>query len=305
MARGSYAKRLTGQISHSMPVLKPPSSLFQKWSTSLGAPMMETSSLIQPALGQAPETMDSASTSRVATQPEVRPFRSPEAQVLAPAPMQTTISLNKIGAEPRKQPVLPNFVAQTAAAESGSNNSPTIEAPKSGLTVPNIRPIHHRRKEQAVDNGRTSPAQPRSPAVSFSRAEKSQQPTEDTPATKLSAEQIDVLPRSEPRGTRESQTKTRIELQPRKDSANANSPAIPMRIESQIAERSTLPVVRRPMQQSQAQTAGGVHIGTVEVRITPPPSPAAPIARPVQARPSPAPALSRSFTSALGLTQGQ
>jgi hypothetical protein len=152
-------------------------------------------------------------------------------------------------------------------------------------------------------------AQPRSAAVSFSSTRKPQEAAQDTPKTKQSAEQIAIMPRSEqreaPRSQTENSTKAAIELQSGKDPATSDLSAAAMTLEPRIAERPALPSVRRPVQQSQMQTAGGVHIGTVEVRIMPPAPPAPPIVRPAQARPSPAQVLSRSFTSPLGLTQGQ
>lgn len=310
MARSSYAKRLTGQVSHSMPVLKPAISPFQKWSAPLAAPMIETASIAQPTSGKTAETADATTAlSAMEPQPEVRPSRSSENQVPTPTPVQTTISLNKVEAGPRERRVPQNLTIDKS--EPHQDNPPKVEASITDLAAPGVRPVHHRKLDQAAERARaTSPsvAQPRSATVSFSRTRKSQEPTPDIRKTKQPTEQIDMVPRSEreaPRGQTENSTAPAIELQSRKDPASSDLSAAPMRLEPRIAERPALPAVRRPVQEPQTQTAGGVHIGTVEVRITPPPAPAPPIVRPVQARPSPAPALSRSFTSPLGLTQGQ
>src|SRR5690349_12286859 len=53
MGRSSYAKRLTGQASHNMPVLKAPVSPFQKWTApKLAASPLETAAA--PSLSQTP-----------------------------------------------------------------------------------------------------------------------------------------------------------------------------------------------------------------------------------------------------------
>lgn len=311
MARSSYAKRLTGQVSHNMPVLKPAISPFQKWSAPLAAPMIETASPAQPTLGKNLETADATpALSAMEPQPEVRPSRSSEIQVLAPTPVQAAISLNKVAAE-RREPRAPQNLT-IDKSEPHSDNPPKVEAPRVDLAAPSNRRIPYRKQNQAVERAPATSqamAQPRSAAVSFSRTRKPQEITQDIPKRKQPAEQIDMAPRSEQRDASRAQTensaKLAIELQPRKDPASSDLSAAPMRLEPRIVERPVLPVVHRPVQESQTQTAGGVHIGTVEVRITPPPAPAPPIVRPAQARPAPAPVLSRSFTSSLGLTQGQ
>ena len=310
MARGTYAKRLTGQVTRSMPVLKPPISPFQKWSTPLAAPMIETASLAQPTSGKTSEAADATTAlNAMEPQPEVRPSRSSENQVLAPTPAQATISFNKVEAEPRERRALQNLTFHKS--EQHSDNPRQVEASRVDFAPQSVRPIHYRKQNQAVERApATSPAmaQTRSAAVSFSRTRKPQEQTPDIRKTKQPTEHIDMVPRSEreaPQGQTENSTPPVIELQSRKDPAHSDFSAAPITLEPRIAERPALPAVRRPVQEPQTQTAGGVHIGKVEVRITPPPAPAPAVVRPVQARPSPAPALSRSFTSPLGLTQGQ
>ena len=322
MGRSSYAKRLTGQVSHSMPVLKPAISPFQKWSTPPVAPIPETEAEPAPAsahttFAKAPEaTTLNPISSQMIPQPAAL-SQSPERQVLVPTPIPPTISPRTIEAEPQQQRVSQNIIHQTVIAEPSSSKAAKTEAPGIDLPIPGFRSIDPRsergeKQQQTITHNRAiSPemTQPRTAAVSFLHTRSPQEPTGDTPTRRRSPEQIDVLPRSEPREksrtTLENPAKNTIELQPRKEPADSVPPATPMRLEPRIAERPVLPAVHRPVQEPQTQTAGRVHIGTVEVRITPPSAPVPPIVRPVQARPSPAPVLSRSFTSPLGLTQGQ
>src|SRR5262249_54530440 len=110
-------------------------------------------------------------------------------------------------------------------------------------------------------------------------------------------------PRSlEPEGRRVTQpspAESTPELQPRKEPAEGNLSQAPIRFESQPVQRLALPAAHGPVQQSQTPTAGGVHIGNLEVRIMPAPPPAPPIIKPRPTHPSPTTVLSRSLTSSL------
>ena len=221
--------------------------------------------------------------------------------------------------EPSEQRVLQNVAREPVIAEPNSNNPATMEAPKINLAVPSFPSTRQRasrkqkpEQEHTIESSRATPmpasTQSRPAAVSFLPTKPSREPAEDSLPIRH-REEIVLSPRSEPnkarRTTSEHPPQSTLALQPRKNPTDSEPPPTPMRFESRHAERSALPAAHRPVSEPQARTAGGLHIGTIEVRIMPPAAPAPPIIKPVQARPSPAPVLSRSLTSSLGLTQGQ
>jgi len=326
MGWGSYAKRLTGQVPHTMPVLKPPIPPFRRWSAPQAASMTETGtapSLSHTTLAKAPE---SAAATTASTQMEPTPTlststtHSSESQRLTPSSAPTTRSFKRAEAsEPSEQRVLQNVAREPVIAEPNSNNPATMEAPKINLAVPSFPSTRQRasrkqkpEQEHTIESSRATPmpasTQSRPAAVSFLPTKPSREPAEDSLPIRH-REEIVLSPRSEPnkarRTTSEHPPQSTLALQPRKNPTDSEPPPTPMRFESRHAERSALPAAHRPVSEPQARTAGGLHIGTIEVRIMPPAAPAPPIIKPVQARPSPAPVLSRSLTSSLGLTQGQ
>jgi len=270
MDRGAYAKRLTGQVSGNMPVLKPRVSPFHRWTAPqlAGSQVEPTPALLSPPYF-----------------PESQPLDLPSAPR----------SLNK--AETRQsgeQRIAHNTARERLIAQPSSGlNTTTVEGLEIDLAVPRFRPMRrravgsqHSEQQDTIETSHATPApanRERRPAVvSLLNAKRSREAAEVASATKGSLEPVDGH-----RATVADPVKPALELQPRKNQADGDLAASP----------------HRPVREPQARTTGGIHIGTLEVRIAP--AAPAPIIKPRQAHVSSATVLSRSFISPLGLRQGQ
>lgn len=314
MGRGSYAKRLTGQISPALPVLKPLRSPFWRWSVPPLEPMVETApalSLPQATLAKAPESavVATASPPPIAASPpaiaspamrQVQELSATPASGSPTTPIARPLKRAKVD-EPPEQRVSPKVIAGPK-----SNHPATIKAAGIDQVVPSFRSTGHRTKPKpgseqtgAIESRHSAmppaDAQPHPAAVSFLPTKRSSKPAAGV--LPIQHDEIVLAPRNEPAEARGEASRhplpSMLALQP-----DSKHTAAPLRLESRPAER---PASAAP----QPSTAGGIHIGALEVRIMPPAAPAPPIIRPVQPRPAPTTVLSRSFTSALGLTQGQ
>jgi hypothetical protein len=305
MDRGAYAKRLTGQVSGNMPVLKPRVSPFHMWTKPPLAGSQVETGVVPPrsraVLERTPETAALAATFSPGASFQMKPApallsppHSSESQTLNPP--SAPRSVNK--AETRQvgeQRIAHNKAQEPLIAQLNSSlNSTTVEGPKIDQAVPKFRSMRrravgsqHSEQQDTIETSDATPApenRERRPAVvSLLNAKRSREEAEVASATTGSLEPVDGR-----RATLADPVKPALELQPRKNAADGELAAPP----------------HRPAKEPQARTTSGVHIGTLEVRIVPA-GPAPPIIKPRRAPASSATIISRSFISPLGLSQGQ
>jgi hypothetical protein len=332
MGWGSYIKRFTGEVSRNVPVLKPATVPFsRRTAPHLAKP--EAESAVPPV--SHPDLATAAETAAVA--PQILPVASRRTE-LAPAPPLDSYSLETRSLAPppasiprlhkaqtresAEQPISKEDAWKPSTAEpSSSFDATTVGEPKTNVAVPSFRPIHHRARrsrpseqEDITERSPVTPAPagrpPLAAAVLFSSARHSKasdegsdkrRQAEDSAASAISPRSLEA----EHQVALADPAKSPLELRTRKNLADGDHAPAPIRVELRPAQHSPLPTAHRPVQEPQARTTGGIHIGTVEVRIVPPPAPAPPIIKPRQANPSSATTLSRSFTSSFGLNQGQ
>lgn len=338
MGRGSYAKRLTGQMARTMPVLKPTIPLFNRGITSeFMAARLERDSLLpgpQLAREKPPEPFRMAPTSSTAPSEQATPkparrlepaFRPKpdlqESQFLNPPSTRVADLAGKVEIiEPKEAQRLVKPDVPKAHELPGNVKVKASEGPKIDPGIPSfhaserrVNPSRPQEQKEIIESRAVIPkrtsAQRRAP-VSFLNSGHAKEPIEKT-TTATSQAKSSAIPSIEPpsielhKPSRKSQRseKSAQELQPRKNPIEKQALAAVMQFESRGPQDTAQNTAARRQQEPRGQTAGGVHIGSLEVRIMPPAAPA-PIIKPQQARQAPATVLSRSLTSSLGLSQG-
>lgn len=291
-----------------MPMLKPSISPFQRRSaqqiSTYNVETGEAPTLARSPFGRVSQTVG---VTQLASPPA--PY-SPESGSMNDPQTSLHESLSKAGRDERgNQRVAQDAKPGTLIAERGPSattgaaraETPNIEAmlatrQATGHSArrrqPSMQETTIKRSDAAPTNPERGPA-----AFSVSKAGRSSVAANKGAAAAHVSE-----------GTAESRSpallspaKSSRELQPTNNLAAGDPSPAPVRFESP-AQHPASPAVQEFTRLSQPRTAGGVHIGTVEVRILPAP---ALNVRPPQARPAPATVLSRSLTSSLGLSQGQ
>jgi hypothetical protein len=322
MGRGSYAKRLTGQVSQRMPVLKPTiPPFYRRIAPELTVLPLETDAVppVSPfAREKTPLQAEMGPTSSTAASNQAKPspvFRPKsdlqESRFLNPPPARAADLAEKaeIIKPGEEQFVLKPDALKDVAPESRADASiRTSDNPKIDLgtpdfhsTPPRVRRSRTQVQKEVLESRAAIPARTvierRLPAASFSSAGKAKKPVEETTAAQsINPPSIELHKPYKAKSARSE--KSAQELQPRKNPMEKEALAPARQFEPRVNQGPA--ATRRQQQQQQAGNTGGVHIGSLEVKIMPP----APVIKPQQARPSPVTILSRSFTSSLGLSQG-
>lgn len=336
MGRGSYLRGLTGQLSRTMPVLKPTiPPFYRRIGPVLSAPTPEpdttAQSVSQLVRANAAQPVQMVPTSSTGAWDQAKPLTAfqpkselQEGRFLNPSPPQEADLAEKAAIiEPRKeQSLLPSDAPKNVVRESRRNanirtsDDPTIDlgTPSFHSTPSRTRRSQPQEQKEALESSKAIPTRTvmerRLPAASFLSTGNAKEAIEETiPAT--SQRKSSVIPLIEPpklelhklnKAKLPSAEKSAPELQPRKNPMEKDPLAAATQFESPGAQGAAGTRERR--QESQARSTGGVHIGSLEVKIMPNVAPPAPIIKLQQARPAPATILSRSFTSSLGLSQG-
>lgn len=333
MGRGSYIRGLTRQLSRTMPVLKPTiPPFYRRIGPVLTAPTPEPDttapSVPQFVRANAPQPVQMVPTSSTVASDQAKPLTASqpkselqEGRFLNPSPPQEADLAEKAAMiEPRKeQSLLEADASENVVRESRRNvNIRASDDPTIDLGTPSFYSIPSRTRRSQPQKetmesrkaiSRRTVLERHLPAASFLSTGNEKEAIEETiPAT--SQRKSSVIPTIEPpslelrklnKAKLPRSEKSTQELQPRKKPMEKD-PLAATQFESPGAQGAAGTRERR--QESQARSTGGVHIGSLEVKIMPPVAPPAPIIKPQQARPAPATVLSRSFTSSLGLSQG-
>ena len=320
MARSSYAKRLTGQVAHRLPVLKPPAYPFLKWNPPQTPSLTETAPSLFPMTPA--KATESSSVTRISSQVQPAGTLSASLTWASQPSASTPVTPSLVGKGERrevKEREIPQHtvharpVSEPAAADrsirrqtrlnAASQEEDIVQPQQEGVVQPKrvtVVPASTQQQAKEISFSQVGRAEERfqgsnsiahhadsfiSPIL-LSRPEPTEAPVTNVPAISSSA--------MEPV----------LDLQSSKKPASPDPATAPIHFESRFAQHPVVPAASRPRREPQKQNAGGVHIGTIEVRIMPPPAPA-PIIKPVQPRAAAPSVLSRSFTSSLGLIQGQ
>lgn len=315
-----------------MPVLKPAIPPFYRGITSeFMAARLEAegeSPVSQFTREQAPQRAQTGPISPTASSEQATPkpaFQPKtdllESRLLSPPVARVTNQPEKaemIGPRETQRTLKPEMkvAGREINVSADTINARILQGRKIDLGIPSFESSRTKRsgprepketgESRTAVSARTSAERHAAPA-SFMQVAHAKEPVETTITAALQTKSS-VIPSMEPssvellRPSRKSQRseKSTQELQPRKNAMEKEALAVATQLESRGTQGTA---ATRGRQESQARTAGGVHIGSLEVRIMPP-APPAPIIKPQQARPAPATVLSRSFTSSLGLTQG-
>jgi hypothetical protein len=294
-----------------MPVLRPSVSPFQRWSapriSSYTVETGEAPPLAQSPLGRGRQTVGS-------TYPSSPPSAfAPESSALS-AQMPLPESMSTAGAEESGNQCVaqdakagPLFAEQSSSAKIAKITTEKLEIEAKFQSRkapgPTARTRQPSMQTTTIKSGNATPAiSVRSSALfTFSKLGRSG----GAASTEVAEGKISEGPAASRLTTLlspASPVNPSQELQPKKNVAAGDASPAPVRFQTP-AQHPASPARQVATRQSQLPTAGGVHIGTVEVRIMP--APAALNARPLQARLAPASVLSRSLTSFLGLSQGQ
>lgn len=313
-----------------MPVLKPTIPPFYRGITSeFMAARLETDAMLsgpQFVHEKAPEhsrmapTPSTAPSEHATPKPALRPKPDlQESQFLNPPSARVADQAAKVEiTEPSETKRIVKSDVLNPHELPGNVKLKASEGTKIDLRIPSfqaserkVNPSQLQKQKGIIESRSAVPTQPgaerRAPA-SFLNSGHAREPIGETTAATSQA-RSSVIPSIEPpsialhRHSRKSQRseKSPQELQPRKDPMEKEALAAAVQFESRGPQG---PAARGGRQKESQQAAGGVHIGSLEVRIVPPAAPPAPIIKPQQARPAPATVLSRSFTSSLGLSQG-
>src|SRR5271165_3032973 len=324
MPRTSYAQRLAGHVPHRLPVLKPPVSPFQLWnalrfSTVPGETSVAASSGqgivgdVPPAEGRS--AVASLTASMGITQ-EPAFIASADAKKSAPVihPQGAAIP-SEVAAATNQQPESPmrNARPDPLHADRSLSTTPArIERSKTKKTFPTPQPAAGRtsvsypaQQEGAFKSSDAIPSAAQQPreVLSSSKARNSDATKNGVTAT----QELRVTPgfplqeaAAEGRVAQSNSRNVRQELHPRRSLLSDDLSIISAKSTFNRAQSSASAPAR--VAQEAARGGGGIHIGTIEVQILP--SLAPPVVRPVKVSRAPATALSRSFTSWLGLSQG-
>lgn len=278
MARASYLQQTARRVVGEMPIIRPPRPLFRAWEPTLAQDIHEemppairqpTVQPIEPGSPPAP-----LATRRIekAVPRLFTPIEQPETTTIVP-PVTATRAPLVPGSPVELQPAQP-FAGQRALREEqavptrSTNLKPIETASPAALMIDRLKPVPKASVEIAA------------PAI--------------TAAAKPQQGQGAPL-RPVPRRTTEAEP----DSTPLKRARNRMLPT--------QAEPAFLlprpPEPRPPAPKAEQRQKASIHIGSIEVHITPTP-PSAPPARTPAAQPQPASSLSRGFTSPFGIRQG-
>lgn len=323
MARSSYLRQITGRPPAGVPTLKPPSALLRRWELVHVPIRFEARSRALPSWAnpaQLPEP-EGWPPSPCLTERDLVHLATPAPAVsgsdLTPAPVKPEVlPIARSREEKHMRAVLsaggasPTSDLAAMRASSPAAKVALAEAP-SGPAMPDVPSAKLQPLSQGPNLGDDAP-QTLAPSRS-AQAEPVKVDFEATPKVseirpaqrRLSRRQAETHvqtneARARPLADRESAASSRHTPAP------GATPCDPISVSSPPAGATLVPRVASsptgPTQKRQTSSGTAVHIGTVEVRITPPPLHVQVAPHPAQA--TPVPALSRGFTSSLGLRQG-
>lgn len=278
MARASYLRHAARRAVGEMPSLRPPRPLFRAWEAPLTPDMPEEPLTTTRQLTGSPIEPGSISSPPAASQGEklapdhFMPIAQPATKTTRP-PVTVT-----------RAPLLPGSPVELQPAQPFAGQGALLEEQVTSTTSPDLKPIETALPAAPVIE-RLKPV-PRTPdelaAQAIAAAVKPQQ-GQDAPL------------RPAPRRTPE----TKYDSMPPKRALTGTLPT--------QAEPALLlprkPEPSPPAPKAEQRQKASIHIGSIEVHITPA-SPAAPPARTPAAQPQPASSLSRGFTSPFGIRQG-
>lgn len=321
MGRGSYAQRLAGQVPRGMPVLKPLASPFLKWNAApVAKPMAEADTAPAPAqvaLSKAPETPGATPAFSPTASSEVPETSALPPPSYFPESRQQVTPLTSIPHSPAKagtsqrgqHRISKNTVPERLMAEQSLDvPTPTNKTPRVNSAAPDLVTVGQRPergKQQVEENvgegDRVTPtsATPvrsrRTPLLLNSRRSR------DTVESSAAAPHSEVIAERRP-ATASNPAKPALKLKHSNAPAENGFATAPFIFEPRLPQHPALPAAHEAARPSATRAEAGVHIGMIDVRIVPAPPP--PNINPPRSRPAAATALSRSFTSSLGLNQG-
>ena len=304
MRAPSYFQRVAG-VRSGLPYLNPPRALARA-----GAAVDAWSE--EPSFGSAPAP---------ASAPQQQAAPAATGGFDAPPAIQDAVALATAVAPTEAAPAVVTRNVRTIPAAPRGERIETAELPEEAHDVPLREPSPVRTsadtpEEQRHEAGEAATAQRTAltPAV-VPHARAAGRAAQHRSAERALAEQEDEQRPLTARTTLSSPPRPRRTEPPAETSQPARAPQAPAprEPESQAqAENATRPEQRSqprsgrpPAGQSQTEEAssGGVHIGTLEVRVLPPAANTEPVVITVPAA-APAAPLSRGFTSSVGLRQG-
>jgi hypothetical protein len=296
----SYLHRMSGNAANDLPLLRPPSPLMQRWE-------MMSSRDVPGETGLSAQAPFAAAIAEIGL---ARPLSAPTQRQREPQLAQSLRKVTEISAAPesglpsnrpsRGQLAAVPAVATTSVNISTSNEEATSPAnnQKSQVEV-EFTPIQSVKRLIATHGT----------AVEKDRSLTASEDNSSTQATLSERElrsSISLRPnsliQSEPTEiSRLSRSRRTENFAFREDEPGRAIPLRPTQVTraTQAQEGST---TSSPEQQ--AQQRASIHIGTIEVQIVQPPAVPAPVAPSSAAKPRSTSALSREFTSFLGLRQG-
>ena len=324
MPRTSYVQRLAGHVAHMLPVLKPPASPFQRWNAPRFSTVPgETSVAARSGQGVAGDVPPAEGRSAVASltasmgitqEPAI--VASTDAANSAPVIHSHSFSIpSAVVAATNQQPESPKRKAWPASLHAERNASTTparVERSNTKKSLPMPEAVVERtrvssptQQEDTLGSTAAIPAAAQRPRVVFSLSNaRADDPSKNgviaTPELRVARGFPLREAAAENREVQSHSRKVTQELHPRKSLPSDDSSVVSAKSISKPSQPPASAPAR--VAQESSQSGGGIHIGTIEVRILPAPTPL--LVRPVTVSRPPSTALSRSFTTPLGLSQG-